>query len=84
MIELRSDTFTLPTPAMRSAMARAPLGDDVYVWNCYEGSRVVVTRGITTERRGLTCNTSFDEARVALKPESGCLAIDSIQRVHRD
>lgn len=30
MIELRSDTFTLPTPAMMAAMARAPLGDDVY------------------------------------------------------
>ena len=30
MIELRSDTFTLPTPAMRGAMTRAVLGDDVY------------------------------------------------------
>ncbi|ATE55698.1 GntG family PLP-dependent aldolase [Actinosynnema pretiosum] len=30
MIELRSDTFTLPTPRMREAMASAPLGDDVY------------------------------------------------------
>lgn len=30
MIELRSDTFTLPTPAMRQAMVTAPLGDDVY------------------------------------------------------
>lgn len=30
MIELRSDTFTLPTPAMREAMLHAPLGDDVY------------------------------------------------------
>src|SRR5690606_9809506 len=29
-IDLRSDTVTLPTPAMREAMARAPLGDDVY------------------------------------------------------
>jgi threonine aldolase len=29
-VELRSDTFTLPTPAMREAMATAPLGDDVY------------------------------------------------------
>jgi threonine aldolase len=29
-IELRSDTFTLPTPAMLEAIARAPLGDDVY------------------------------------------------------
>jgi threonine aldolase len=30
MIEMRSDTFTLPTPAMTSAMVTAPLGDDVY------------------------------------------------------
>lgn len=30
MIDLRSDTVTKPTPAMREAMARAPVGDDVY------------------------------------------------------
>lgn len=30
MIELRSDTFTLPTDAMREAIAHAKLGDDVY------------------------------------------------------
>jgi len=29
-IELRSDTFTLPTPAMRRAMADAEVGDDQY------------------------------------------------------
>src|SRR5690606_31597012 len=29
-IDLRSDTVTQPTPAMREAMARAELGDDVY------------------------------------------------------
>lgn len=29
-VELRSDTFTLPTPAMRRAMAEAEVGDDVY------------------------------------------------------
>jgi threonine aldolase len=29
-IDLRSDTVTLPTPAMRRAMAEAELGDDVY------------------------------------------------------
>lgn len=29
-IDLRSDTVTLPTEAMRAAMAVAPLGDDVY------------------------------------------------------
>lgn len=30
MIDLRSDTLTRPTEAMRSAMARAEVGDDVY------------------------------------------------------
>ncbi|MBS1249986.1 MAG: L-allo-threonine aldolase [Chloroflexi bacterium] len=29
-IDLRSDTVTKPTPAMRQAMASAPVGDDVY------------------------------------------------------
>ncbi len=29
-IDLRSDTVTRPTPAMRAAMAAAPLGDDVF------------------------------------------------------
>lgn len=29
-IDLRSDTFTQPTPAMRAAIASAPLGDDVF------------------------------------------------------
>lgn len=29
-IDLRSDTVTHPTPAMREAMANAPVGDDVY------------------------------------------------------
>jgi threonine aldolase len=29
-IDLRSDTVTLPTPAMREAISRAPLGDDVF------------------------------------------------------
>src|SRR5438309_7009012 len=30
LIEFRSDTFTLPTPAMRKAMAEAEVGDDQY------------------------------------------------------
>ncbi len=30
-IDLRSDTVTLPTPEMREAMARADVGDDVYM-----------------------------------------------------
>lgn len=30
IVDLRSDTVTLPTPAMRQAMSQAELGDDVY------------------------------------------------------
>ena len=30
VIDLRSDTVTRPTPAMREAMLAAPVGDDVY------------------------------------------------------
>jgi threonine aldolase len=30
VVDLRSDTVTLPTPAMRQAMAKAELGDDVF------------------------------------------------------
>jgi threonine aldolase len=30
VVDLRSDTVTLPTPAMREAMAQARVGDDVY------------------------------------------------------
>ena len=29
-VDLRSDTVTRPTPAMREAMARAEVGDDVF------------------------------------------------------
>src|SRR5436305_13358990 len=30
IVDLRSDTFTRPTPAMRAAMAGAEVGDDVW------------------------------------------------------
>src|ERR1700691_5694760 len=30
IVDLRSDTVTRPTPAMRAAMAAAEVGDDVY------------------------------------------------------
>lgn len=30
LVDLRSDTLTRPTPAMRKAMAEAEVGDDAY------------------------------------------------------
>jgi len=48
VIDLRSDTVTLPTPAMREAMYRAELGDDVY----HEDPTVNRLQEMTAERTG--------------------------------
>src|SRR5215472_13992899 len=48
MIDLRSDTVTLPSPAMREAMYRAELGDDVYG----EDPTVNRLQEMTAERTG--------------------------------
>jgi threonine aldolase len=47
-IDLRSDTVTKPTPAMREAMARAEVGDDVYG----EDPTVNLLQEIAAERLG--------------------------------
>jgi threonine aldolase len=48
MIDLRSDTVTLPTPAMREAMYRAEVGDDVY----HEDPTINRLQEIAAERLG--------------------------------
>src|SRR5947208_11543481 len=48
MIDLRSDTVTLPTPAMREAMYRAEVGDDVY----HEDPTVNRLQEMAAERMG--------------------------------
>ena len=48
IVDFRSDTMTLPTPAMREAMARADVGDDV--WE--EDPTVKRLEAIAAERMG--------------------------------
>jgi len=48
VIDLRSDTVTLPTPAMREAVFRAELGDDVF----QEDPTVNRLEGLAAERLG--------------------------------
>jgi threonine aldolase len=48
IVDLRSDTLTLPTPAMREAMARADVGDDV--WE--EDPTVQRLEGLAAQRLG--------------------------------
>ena len=48
MIDLRSDTVTLPTPEMREAMYNAEVGDDVY----HEDPSINLLQEIAAERLG--------------------------------
>src|SRR5436309_15545998 len=48
IVDLRSDTLTLPTPEMRDAMARAEVGDDVWV----EDPTVKRLEAMAAERTG--------------------------------
>ncbi len=48
MIDLRSDTVTLPTPAMREAMYHAEVGDDVY----HEDPTINRLQDLAAERLG--------------------------------
>ena len=49
VVDLRSDTLTVPTPEMREAMAHAPVGDDV--WG--EDPTVQRLEGLAAERMGM-------------------------------
>ena len=44
VVNLRSDTFTMPTTAMKDAMVTAPLGDDVYEEDPTVNSQCTVRR----------------------------------------
>ena len=78
MVDLRSDTVTLPTPEMRRAMAEAELGDDVYgedpTVNRLEEraaellgkeAAVFVASGTMGNRLGLLCNARYGDAVIA-------------------
>lgn len=55
MIDLRSDTVTRPTSAMREAMARAPVGDDV--WG--DDPSVAAFEAVAAERAGMAAALFF-------------------------
>jgi threonine aldolase len=55
MIDLRSDTVTRPTSAMREAIARAPVGDDV--WG--DDPSVAAFEAVVAERAGMAAALFF-------------------------
>jgi threonine aldolase len=69
MIDLRSDTVTRPTPAMRKAMAEAEVGDDVF------GEDPTVNR--LQER-----SAGLFEKEAALFVPTGCMANEIAVKLH--
>ncbi len=57
MIDLRSDTVTRPTDAMRAAMAAAPVGDDVYAEDPTIGELEARVAALLGHEAGLFCAT---------------------------
>lgn len=70
-IDLRSDTVTRPTPAMREAISTAPVGDDVYG----EDPTVNRLQAMAAERLG---------KQAALFVGSGTMANQIAVRIHTD
>ena len=69
MIDLRSDTVTRPSQAMRDAMARAPVGDDVY--GAYLDKEQALLDAVEAARDALAAGR---EAVVWLRERSGSSA----------
>src|ERR687888_554700 len=85
IVDLRSDTMTLPTPAMREAMARAEVGDDV--WE--EDPTVKRLEALSAERMNkeaglfVTSGTQGNLLSVLAQTQPGCEVIRAVAAVAR-
>lgn len=57
MVDLRSDTLTQPSEAMRAAMTAAPVGDDVYAEDPTIGALEARVAALLGHEAGLFCTT---------------------------
>jgi threonine aldolase len=73
MIDLRSDTVTRPTPAMREAMARAEVGDDVFGDDPTVRALEEEVAGITGKEAALfvTSGTMGNQLAIAVQTRPG-------------
>ncbi|MEY4052620.1 MAG: aminotransferase class I/II-fold pyridoxal phosphate-dependent enzyme [Chitinophagia bacterium] len=67
MIDFRSDTVTLPTPAMLAFMQSAPLGDDVFGEDPSINALEAKTAGIFGMEAGLFCPSGTMTNQLAIK-----------------
>jgi threonine aldolase len=67
MIDLRSDTFTKPTPGMLEAMFRAPVGDDVFGEDPTVNRLEAMVASMFGKEASLYCPTGTMSNQVAIK-----------------
>ena len=67
IVELRSDTFTKPTDAMREAMAYAKVGDDVFGEDPTVNELQAYTADLLGKEQGLYCTSGTQTNQLALK-----------------
>jgi threonine aldolase len=65
--DLRSDTFTKPSPAMLEAMFKAPVGDDVFGEDPSVNKLEAMTAGIFGMEAGLFCPSGTMTNQIAIK-----------------
>jgi threonine aldolase len=66
MIDLRSDTVTLPSPEMRNAMLNAPLGDDVFMEDPTVNELQEYAAEIFGKEAGLFCSSGTQTNQIAI------------------
>ena len=67
MIDFRSDTVTLPTPAMLAYMQAAPVGDDVFGEDPSINALEAKTAGLFGMEAGLFCPSGTMTNQLAIK-----------------
>lgn len=67
MIDLRSDTVTRPTAAMREVMAQAPVGDDVYGEDPSINELEAATAAALGHEAGLFCPSGIAANQIGLR-----------------
>jgi len=67
LVELRSDTFTSPSDAMREAMANAPVGDDVFGEDPTVNELQAFVADLMGKESGLYCTSGTQTNQLALK-----------------
>ena len=72
VLDLRSDTFTKPTPEMRKLMSEAEVGDDVFGEDPTINKLQLVAAEMTGKEKTLYVSSGDSSNEIASKPQKFC------------